>query len=102
MQPRTIREFATDTTTFLTSSRAGKGISIAAGAFLAVTFAMAVYRTYQKYTSTPAQRKRQIDKNKQLVEELSNYLPAKRDQLSPGVVRVSSTVVILVVERQSV
>lgn len=31
----------------------------------------------------------QIDKNKQLVEELSKYLPDRRAELTPGVVRVS-------------
>lgn len=32
----------------------------------------------------------QIDKNKQLVEELSKYLPDNRAGLTPGVARVST------------
>lgn len=60
IQPKTIQERYQDTVSFLTSSTVGKGISIAAGLFLGATFFIALYRTYQKYTSPRAQRKRVV------------------------------------------
>jgi hypothetical protein len=45
---------------FLTTTGTGKGISIAAGLFLGATFVIALYRTYQKYSSPRAQRKRMV------------------------------------------
>eukprot|EP00878_Enallax_costatus_P022167 GHUV01023507.1.p1 GENE.GHUV01023507.1~~GHUV01023507.1.p1 ORF type:complete len:323 (+),score=126.66 GHUV01023507.1:168-1136(+) len=83
----TIQERYHDTVRFLTSSTTGKGISIAAGLFLGATLLIALYRTYQKYSSPRAQRKRVIDRNKQLVEELSKYLPNNRAGLTPAVAR---------------
>uniref|UniRef100_A0A383V399 Armadillo-like repeats domain-containing protein n=1 Tax=Tetradesmus obliquus TaxID=3088 RepID=A0A383V399_TETOB len=85
--PKTVQQRYNDTVHFLTNTGTGKGISIAAGLFLGATFVIALYRTYQKYSSPRAQRKRMIDKNKLLVEELSAYLPDRRSELSAGVVR---------------
>ncbi|KAF6265236.1 hypothetical protein COO60DRAFT_1623915 [Scenedesmus sp. NREL 46B-D3] len=85
--PKTVQQRYNDTVRFLTTTGTGKGISIAAGLFLGATFVIALYRTYQKYSSPRAQRKRMIDKNKLLVEELSAYLPDRRRELSAGVVR---------------
>eukprot|EP00775_Hariotina_reticulata_P006447 gene6447-6676_t len=42
-------------------------------------------RSYQKFSSPRAQRKRVIDKNKLLNEELSKYLPDRRSELTPAV-----------------
>lgn len=40
---------------------------------------------FAQRSSTPAaQRARQIDRNKQVVQELDKYLPAQRDALTPG------------------
>lgn len=60
VQPKSIQERYHDTVTFLTSSTTGKGITIAAGLFLGATFLIALYRTYQKYSSPRAQRKRVV------------------------------------------
>lgn len=57
---KTIQERYHDTVRFLTSSTTGKGISIAAGLFLGATLLIALYRTYQKYSSPRAQRKRVV------------------------------------------
>ncbi|KAF8069554.1 PTRH2 [Scenedesmus sp. PABB004] len=82
-----LQERAADVGRWLSTTGTGKGVSIAAGLFLASTLLIAVYRTYQKYSSPRAQRKRVIDKNKLLVEELSKYLPDRRSELSAAVVR---------------
>ncbi|KAG0591613.1 hypothetical protein KC19_1G188200 [Ceratodon purpureus] len=50
-------------------------------AYLGITFVVAVYRTYKKYTSPRGQRKRQVGKNAFLCESLGEYFPAKRDEL---------------------
>jgi hypothetical protein len=58
--PKTVQQRYDDTVRFLTTTGTGKGISIAAGVFLGATFAIALYRTYQKYSSPRAQRKRMV------------------------------------------
>lgn len=57
---QTLQERASDAVKFLTSSGMGKGISIAAGLFLGATFVIALYRSYQKFSSPRAQRKRVV------------------------------------------
>jgi hypothetical protein len=57
---QTLQERASDAMKYLTSSGTGKGISIAAGIFLGATFAIALYRSYQKFSSPRAQRKRVV------------------------------------------
>jgi hypothetical protein len=58
--PKTVQQRYEDTVRFLTTTGTGKGISIAAGLFLGATFVIALYRTYQKYSSPRAQRKRMV------------------------------------------
>ena len=60
------------------------------GARGAGTFAVAAYRVYERSNSGAAKRRRTVDKNRQLVEELSKHLPDKRADLAPSVIRVSS------------
>lgn len=58
--PKSIQARVSDARTFLTSTATGKGITIAGGLFLAATLAIALYRTYQKYSSPRAQRMRVV------------------------------------------
>lgn len=50
-------------------------------AYLGITFVIACFRTYKRYTSPKGQRKRQVGKNAFLCEALEEYFPAKRDEL---------------------
>lgn len=86
-EPRTLQQTVADARAFLTTTPSGKGITIAAGLFLGATLGIALFRTYQKYSSPRAQRMRVIDKNKLLVAELSQYLPDNRAGLTPGVIK---------------
>jgi hypothetical protein len=61
--PKSIQERVSDARTFLTSTATGKGITIAGGLFLAATLAIALYRTYQKYSSPRAQRMRVVSES---------------------------------------
>jgi hypothetical protein len=49
-----------DFRTWVTTSGAGRGLLYGAAAFLGGTLAVALYRTYQKATSTRAQRMRTV------------------------------------------
>jgi hypothetical protein len=56
-----------------------------AAAGLAATLAVAVARQYRKATSPRAVRRRVLDRNRQLVEALIEYLPARRADLTPAI-----------------
>jgi hypothetical protein len=58
--PKTLQQRVDGARTFLTSTATGKGISIAAGLFLGATLLIAMYRTWQKYSSPRAQRMRVV------------------------------------------
>jgi hypothetical protein len=60
MQVRTIHDYIVDTRTFLTSKTLGKGLLVAAAAVLGGTFAMAVFRAYEKTQTVRAQRLRTV------------------------------------------
>lgn len=59
-QPKTMQQRVTDARQFLTSTATGKGVSIAAGLFLGATLLIAMFRTWQKYSSPRAQRMRVV------------------------------------------
>lgn len=59
-EPKTMQQRVTDARQFLTSTATGKGISIAAGLFLGATLLIAMFRTWQKYSSPRAQRMRVV------------------------------------------
>lgn len=50
--------------------------------FLAITFLISIFRTLRKFLSPQAKRRRTINKNKELIEELMQYLPENRDGLT--------------------
>ena len=77
------------------AGRGGRALAIAGAGFLGATFAVAVYRTWQAVNSDGARRRRTVDRNRRLVDELSKWLPGKRDQLTPAVLRVRCVVVVL-------
>ena len=53
--------------------------------FLGITFVIAIFRTISKAISPEAKRGRNVNKNKLVVEGVSEYLPAKRSALTPSV-----------------
>ena len=57
---------------------------LGAAAFAAVTLAVAVVNTLKKSRSPDAQRKRTVNKNKMVVEGIDEYLPERRQELTPG------------------
>jgi hypothetical protein len=59
---------------------------VAAGAFLGITFVIAVVRTAYKGIAPSGRRSRTVNKNKIVVEELAKYLPGRREGLSMGVI----------------
>ncbi|GBF89464.1 hypothetical protein Rsub_02036 [Raphidocelis subcapitata] len=82
-----IREYAADAGAFLTAPATRKGLAFGTAAFLGATFAIALYRVYLRSSSVEAQRRRTVDRNKQLVQGLSQYLPDKRDELTAAVAK---------------
>lgn len=80
----TFQERVLEARQFLTANRIGQGLALGLGGLLLGTFLLACWRYYKKYTSARAQRLRQVDKNKLLVEELNKYLPDQRSSLSLG------------------
>jgi len=50
--------------------------------FLAVTFTISVIKTVRKFLSPKAKRRRTVNKNKELVEDLAKYLPDRREELT--------------------
>eukprot|EP00898_Chlorokybus_atmophyticus_P000189 jgi/Chlat1/1170/Chrsp113S01642 len=55
-------------------------------AFLGGTFAFSTYKYLRKYFSPRQKRKRLVNKNLTLAQELNKYLPEQRDQLTPAVI----------------
>lgn len=82
-----LQERAQNFATFATTQGLGRNLTIGAGVFLAATLLIALQRTYKKYTSNRAKRRRQINKNKHLVNELDKYLPNNRTSLTQSVIR---------------
>lgn len=63
------------------------GFSIAAIlGFMGVTFVVAIFRTFARGVSPTGKRRRTVNKNKDVVNELSNFLPTNRQGLSGGVI----------------
>lgn len=71
----------------LAQSKPAQLLAAAGLLVLAGTLAVALWRTYKKSTTSQAQKRRQIDRNRLLVEELRKYFPEARDTLIPSVLR---------------
>ncbi|KIZ03552.1 hypothetical protein MNEG_4405 [Monoraphidium neglectum] len=84
---RGIADYAADARALLTAPATRKGLAFGAAALLGATFAVAVYRTWLKSNTVEAQRRRTVDRNKQLVQGLSQYLPDRRAELTPAVAK---------------
>eukprot|EP00798_Chlamydomonas_sp_ICE-L_P027449 gene27449-4751_t len=69
---------------FFTTQTAGKGVLALAAAVLLYTLGLAVKRTQEKSNTPAAQRKRQVGKNKLLVDAINKSMP---DKLTPAVFR---------------
>lgn len=59
---------------------------VAAGGFLILTFVVALVRTFLKGMTNSGRRSRVVNKNKMVVDEISNYLPSRRDSLKGGTI----------------
>lgn len=59
----------------------------AAAIFLGGTVLLAAFRVFRKYNTPQNKRKRNVSKNKLVVESLQEYLPHKRSALTPSVAR---------------
>ena len=57
---------------------------VGVGAFAAITLAVAIFNTVKKSRSPHAQRKRNVNKNKMVVERIDEYLPDRREELTPS------------------
>ncbi|KAI8469776.1 MAG: hypothetical protein J3K34DRAFT_469711 [Monoraphidium minutum] len=84
---RGISDYASDARALLTAPATRKGLAFGAAAFLGATFAVALYRVYLRSSTVEAQRRRTVDRNKQLVQGLSQFLPSKREELTPAVAK---------------
>jgi len=50
--------------------------------FLGITFMISLFKTVRKFLSPKAKRRRTVNKNKELVENLIKYLPHRREELT--------------------
>ena len=57
---------------------------LSVAAFAAITLAVAIVNTIKKSRSPDVQRKRMVNKNKMVVEGSDEYLPERRQELTPG------------------
>ncbi|KAK9812867.1 hypothetical protein WJX72_004910 [[Myrmecia] bisecta] len=64
-----------------------RGGLAAVGVFLMAYTLTVVFKVAKKWTSPKAKRKRNVNKNKLVVETINEYLPQRREQLTSGTVR---------------
>eukprot|EP00200_Dunaliella_tertiolecta_P002489 CAMPEP_0202346298 /NCGR_PEP_ID=MMETSP1126-20121109/5147_1 /ASSEMBLY_ACC=CAM_ASM_000457 /TAXON_ID=3047 /ORGANISM="Dunaliella tertiolecta, Strain CCMP1320" /LENGTH=394 /DNA_ID=CAMNT_0048937683 /DNA_START=1327 /DNA_END=2511 /DNA_ORIENTATION=- len=86
-EPMTLGAIVADFPTYVRETNVGKGVALAGLLLLGGTFFVAFQRYWAAYTSPGATRSRQVNKNKLLVEELSQLLPQARQSLTPGKIR---------------
>ena len=82
-----VADYAADARALLGAPATRKGLAFGAAAFLGATFAIAAYRVWLRSNSPEARRRRTVDRNKQLVQALSAYLPERRAELTPAAAR---------------
>lgn len=73
---------------FLTTTNAGRGMVAGVVILIGASLGVAVSRVLERVNSSRNLRLRQLDKNKAVVTELSNFLPNNRDRLSGGAITV--------------
>ncbi|KAK9841995.1 hypothetical protein WJX81_003170 [Elliptochloris bilobata] len=70
---------------YFAENRWARGAAFGTGAFFVITLAIALFRVAVRHNSPTAKRRRTVEQNKAVVEALDEYLPSRRDQLSPGI-----------------
>jgi len=84
IQPLTTQQRLQMVQEFITTTNPGRAVAVGTGALLGATLGMAIYRAYQKANTTRAKRKRQVDRNKALVEGVTSLLANNRAKLNKG------------------